>query len=81
MVEALRDWFKPEFDEAKQQGLQQGMQQGIQQGMQQGAQQGQNNTRIVFKQLYDSGRTDDLQRDMTDQDYLNQLIRELCGKK
>lgn len=56
------------------------IQQMREESMSEGMEKGMENTSFVLKKLYDSGRTDDMQRAMTDKDYLDRLIKEFCGK-
>lgn len=64
-------------DESLSIGLKEGMEKGEEKGMK----KGMSTVNFVYKKLYDSGRTDDMQRAMTDPEYLDQLISEFCGDR
>ena len=54
---------------------------GMKEGRKEGREEGMDDMAVVIQRLYDSGRTGDMQRALTDRDYLDQLIAEFCGKK
>ena len=68
------------YDIEHEDGVQEGIVRGRKEGRKEGIAAGQKQMSLVLKNLFDAGKTDEVEKALNDEDYLNKLITEFKDK-
>lgn len=68
------------YDIEHEDGVQEGIVRGRKEGRKEGIAAGQKQMSLVLKKLFDAGKTDEVEKALNDEDYLNKLITEFKDK-
>ena len=68
------------YDIEHEDGVQEGIVRGRKEGWKEGIAAGQKQMSLVLKNLFDAGKTDEVEKALNDEDYLNKLITEFKDK-